>query len=528
MDTEYYSSSYMGPKADKLKSQKFSIPAFFLGPIYFAYRKMFMQGFLMLILLLVFPVIGSAVHIPFIGAFSLVMAIVQGFLFPKMYKNEASRRVTLILATNPNMPDESCRKAGGTSMGKALIMFLVEIIMVIILLVLILVVFAGSAIVKGGKEVVDTLSNGPETFTGLTVYDTSTNLDELVSYTVPDYFELVESDEDIPRNYEAYFDNEDNACLELSVSTININADVKDYAKSHQEYASSDDDTYSLTSKEYGDLSWEIVKGVSDLSSHAYAKVNDKVILVELKQGIFNNNEINFGNADKLFEQILGTFSTDTSKDSSKTKFVGLETVFLLDEEDDEEPEEDDDTNTVSTNTLVENTVSIDDNTNTVEENTNTTETPEVSNTDYQAVKDEILEKSPRLNVLDFININVPEGFTELTEGMYRYNLSDSRKATFEATVLRKYTNLESLLEAINGVGDKMSLGTMPTNDIDWNTQVCFDNNDQDLGIMYLWAEINDYVVQIKIDYGKAISDETEIANLNQAFVDFLNGVTKK
>ena len=41
-------------------------------------------------------------------------------------------------------------------------------------------------------------------------------------------------------------------------------------------------------------------------------------------------------------------------------------------------------------------------------------------------------------------------------------------------------------------------------------------------------AEINDYVVQIKIDYGKAISDETEIANLNQAFVDFLNGVTKK
>lgn len=525
MDTDYYSSSYMGPKADKLKNQKFSIPAFFLGPIYFAYRKMFMQGFLMLILLLVFPVIGSAVHIPYIGAFSLIMAFVQGFLFPKMYKNEATRKVTLILATNPNMPDESCRKAGGTSVGKALIMFLVEIIMVIVLLVLILVVFAGSAIVGAGMEVVDTLNNGPETYTGMTVYDSTTKLDELVSYTVPDYFEIKESENDNPREYEAYFDNEDNACLELTVSTISINAEVKDYAKSHQERASASGDTYSLTTKEYGDISWEIVKGVSDLSSHAYAKVNDKVLLVELEQGFFNNNEVNFGNADKLFEQILGTFSTDTSSGSSKTKFVALEKVFLVDEEEEpEEPEEDDE----DTNTLVENTVSIDDNTNTIEENTNTVTEPEVSNTDYQEVKDDILEKSPRLNVLDFININVPESFTELTEGVYRYNLSDSRKATFEATVLRKYTNLESLLEAINGVGDKMSLGTMPTNDIDWNTQVCFDNNDQDLGIMYLWAEINDYVVQLKIDYGKAISDETEIANLNQAFVDFLNGVTKK
>ena len=56
------------------------------------------------------------------------------------------------------------------------------------------------------------------------------------------------------------------------------------------------------------DVSFNNCTGVSDLSSHAYAKIDDKVLLVELKQGFFNNNEINFGNADKLFEQIRLSF----------------------------------------------------------------------------------------------------------------------------------------------------------------------------------------------------------------------------
>ena len=528
MDTDYYSSSYMGPKADKLKSQSFNVFAFLLGPIYFAYRKLFLQGFLILMLMLVFPVLGTAVGISALGALSLLVSILGGFLFPKMYRNEAARKVSMILSSNPNMPDEACRKAGGTSVGKALLMLLLEIVLIVIVTVLSSVLAIG----KVFTDVVETVSNGPETYDGMTVYDTSAKLDEIVKFSVPDYFEdetqddFILKDATYEKKFNAYFENEEDPRLELTVGIINISSDVKIYAKSHQEY--NKDSGYTYSSKPLGEITWEIVKSTSSLNSTAYASVNDRIVCVELKPDFFaDEDSISLANADKLFEQILGTFTADTSSTPKETKFIGLEKIFVAEEENVPD-KEDEDTNTIS-NTAVESTNTLVENTAVEDENTNTT-TTQLSESEYQALKDDILEKSPRLKVEDFINIDVSNDFQQLADGSvtYIYNLSDSRECSFEVTMLRKYTNIESLLEAINGVGDKMALGTMPTNDIDWNTQVCFNNDDSDAGIMYLWAEINDYVVQIKVDYGKSISDDTEISNLNAAFVAFVSGITKK
>jgi len=110
---------FIGKNYEKIMKQKFSIPGFFLGPFYMAYRKMFGFAIIYTIVVSVINVALSIIH-PILGWIATIAFwIIYGFLANRLYIKHAVKQINkLIIKRPPNTSiDYMCNKKGGTSVG---------------------------------------------------------------------------------------------------------------------------------------------------------------------------------------------------------------------------------------------------------------------------------------------------------------------------------------------------------------------------------------------------------------------------
>ena len=119
-EDEYLLSSYIGPNYEKFKSGSFNVGAALLTNLYFFYRKMYLIGFIIVVL-------NTTVSILFNLSFivSIFLFFILGVFTNQVYITHAKNKVKKIKEDNPNLSKEEltklCVREGGTSLGSTLL-----------------------------------------------------------------------------------------------------------------------------------------------------------------------------------------------------------------------------------------------------------------------------------------------------------------------------------------------------------------------------------------------------------------------
>lgn len=121
---------YVGKNYDKIKNNNFSWPTFFLGPIYFFYRKLYSYAFIWILVMIMFGFLNPV--------FAFLIQIGFSISFSKMYLEKAKRKVLEIQRFNKNLSKEDiinlCRKKGGVNIiiPTLIIVFIISTIILVI------------------------------------------------------------------------------------------------------------------------------------------------------------------------------------------------------------------------------------------------------------------------------------------------------------------------------------------------------------------------------------------------------------
>lgn len=130
MSEDYLLDAFIVKNAEKFKTRKFSVGAFFFGAFYFMYRKMYLYGIL-------FIVISLALNI-LLGETAMGAAqFVACFFSNKLYLDFAKKQVEKIKDQNPGLSNEQmmllCTKKGGTSIVSAILFLVIYSILLSVL-----------------------------------------------------------------------------------------------------------------------------------------------------------------------------------------------------------------------------------------------------------------------------------------------------------------------------------------------------------------------------------------------------------
>jgi len=112
------------------KGANFTLPAFLIGPIYFAYYKIWTWVFIVIGIMRGFDIMAKIISLPPSTAIGTSIGVSSAIIFKPMYIKHAYKRIIRIKKAEPNIEHrlEKIKKAGGTSwVGVALCLCLLFI-----------------------------------------------------------------------------------------------------------------------------------------------------------------------------------------------------------------------------------------------------------------------------------------------------------------------------------------------------------------------------------------------------------------
>ena len=142
---EEFKKSWMGKLYDKANHRKFSIPAFFFGGLYYLYRKLYLFGFVFLLISCIIPIIGmyaisssltsiptntlsssnSSFIVPILltAVLPIIINIVYAFAFYPLYKSNINKKLAKYKneTQNPAQLLDTAKQKGGTSIPLVLV-----------------------------------------------------------------------------------------------------------------------------------------------------------------------------------------------------------------------------------------------------------------------------------------------------------------------------------------------------------------------------------------------------------------------
>lgn len=199
---ESLESAYVGSNYEKIKSGKFSFPAFLFGIYYLIYRKMWLYalGFLALIIM------GNILISEYIYLLDLGLFIASGIGFNKLYMQHVTKKIEKLKDQYSNKSKEEllkiCKNKGGVSVGGVIVaIFLVFIIAIIVVSILL------------GTELMKDINLGNDWLTTKDNY----KMEEL-SYEPPTNYELSKYSSE---TYKSYSSSEENKYCSFSIETRN-------------------------------------------------------------------------------------------------------------------------------------------------------------------------------------------------------------------------------------------------------------------------------------------------------------------
>lgn len=153
---------YIGDKYYNFRKGKFSWCAFFLGPLYFLYRKLYAVGVMLMLMNIginaFFTIttqgrfnnvrnLQELIHLKGFSTYLIISTIVSlsislflGFTFKKFYFNEVVERIGKIKQDNPelgfNQLTQLVKQKGGTNILAPILLILLPLILLIILILI--------------------------------------------------------------------------------------------------------------------------------------------------------------------------------------------------------------------------------------------------------------------------------------------------------------------------------------------------------------------------------------------------------
>ncbi len=107
--------NFIGKNVNKILTKSFSFPAFFFGPIYMLYRKLYLYGFA----LWVFNIIMAYFLPSFYMYINIGVSIALALIFNKLYLNHAHEEISKIKQSTAGLSIDAivleCRRKGGTN-----------------------------------------------------------------------------------------------------------------------------------------------------------------------------------------------------------------------------------------------------------------------------------------------------------------------------------------------------------------------------------------------------------------------------
>ncbi len=118
-------NAYASKNANKVYNRSWNWSAFLFAPVYYLYRKMWIEGLILLILNYIVNNFISNGIVSFILV--IVIGVVASLLFSKLYTKKANHKIDLILSTNPSRDQAllECQRRGGTAVWVAVIVGLI-------------------------------------------------------------------------------------------------------------------------------------------------------------------------------------------------------------------------------------------------------------------------------------------------------------------------------------------------------------------------------------------------------------------
>lgn len=257
-DNDTLIRAYVGENYEKIKKEQFSLATFFLGSLYFFYRKLYLFGIIYIMLSILFFPIFFVVHV-FISI---------GFKY--IYFNTVKKRVEKIKLENKNMDKDTilniCKKKGGTN-----------ILIVIVFIILMIIVFSVANVLVTKNISVD---NNYEVVT-----ETSNYSLEKLSYTIPEGFEYY--DYEFLKRYSLFTDNNFCTIRFSTTSYIDSYPTEEDYMKENV-YTEEEDIVFPTDTVTIGNRDWKHMKVQStyNLNNFYVLKTEKEIYEIETQEDI--------------------------------------------------------------------------------------------------------------------------------------------------------------------------------------------------------------------------------------------------
>ena len=131
-------NAYAGKNAAKVYNRSWNWCALFFAPVYYLYRKLWVEGIILWAAIVLLNVIANLIDNAILTLLiDFVVLVVPAMLFSKLYTKKANEAVDLILSTNPSRDQalRGCQRQGGTAAWVAAIFGVLYGIVVVVAII---------------------------------------------------------------------------------------------------------------------------------------------------------------------------------------------------------------------------------------------------------------------------------------------------------------------------------------------------------------------------------------------------------
>lgn len=177
---------FIGNNYEKITTRPFNFAGWFFTAFYMFYRKMFLYGLLLsLVIIFILNFINNYIVI-------IIFNILVGFLVNKIYLLYAKKKINKIKQNNVQKDiteiKQICSRKGGTSVSQAFLGFFLDTIIAIAISLIMIAIGFTSAIVNLFSSFINGASGSNETYNGTMFFDTSVIMSNEFSISVPGVF----------------------------------------------------------------------------------------------------------------------------------------------------------------------------------------------------------------------------------------------------------------------------------------------------------------------------------------------------
>ena len=253
IDTDNLLNIFIGPNANKIKEEKFSLPVFFLGPLYLFYRKTPLAAFLW--------IIADIVSLIFIPQYLLILLIISNIIFAikynEFYIETAKSKIEKIKEKNSNKSSDEIinivKRKGGVSIVSIILIIIISIVFSIGIMIVSTLLVMDSSI----REVYEEIEKSPK----------EKKEDIYFNYTIPKEFQSG-TESDFYRRY-SYYGDKSYCSVKLQNSSTSVYDSLNDYLGNHV-YLKGTDKVSEITEKQINGENWLYQTVESNYSTKYY------------------------------------------------------------------------------------------------------------------------------------------------------------------------------------------------------------------------------------------------------------------